>query len=242
MKKSLFLFVLLFNSFVVFANTKIYLGGCNFTECYSSEHDYTKAVGIEKKFGADISIDSSYKYIEENMSVVVNDTYFHIENDLKLKWNVFYIGSCVDYSTRMFKKNMCNYADVCVGLKFDKEVFDWLTVGGDFKFGYTPLNIIGSYDNSNNFVTALKLNVDVLEYVHLYCGVECIETKKESVFFNPLTVKNTIGIKAEYFWNDFGVYGSVDYFCLHPEHGYEYNLTDVNQNRTLMSVGMVKKF
>lgn len=242
MKKSLLLFILLISSVCAFAETKLYIGGGIVSECYSSKQDYKQACGITNKICANVSLDSSYKYIEEKASIILNNTYLHVDNDLKLKWNVFYISSYIDYSTRMFKKEMCKYADICIGLNFNKQVFDWLIVGADFKFGYIPFNTIGDYNNDNNFITALKLNINLKKYVHFYCGVECIETKKESVFFNPLTVKNMIGIKAEYYWNNVGVYGLAEYFCLHPEHSYEYNLTNVNQNRCLISVGVAIKF
>ena len=241
MKKSFFLFILLISSACVFANTKLYVGGCTVSELYSKQSDYTKACGVLNNFGGNLKVDSSYKYIKGTTSVVGNDKYFHIDNELKLKWNIFYIGSFFDYSTRINNDEMCRYIDVCLGLDFSKDIFSWLTVGGDFKIGYSPLNIIGRYNNNDCFITALKLNVDIKEYVHFYCGVECTQIKKDIIIFNPLTIKNMIGLSAEYFWNRFGLFGSIDYYCLHPEHAYEWELTNVNQNRFLMSVGVAIK-
>lgn len=243
MKKSLFLFVLLFCYVSVFADTKIYVGGCTFIEVFSQKEDYTKSTGLSYLLGGNIKMNSSYKYFDNKANFVFNPKYphLHVDNDLKLKWNVFYIGSYFDYTTLISKKEMCKYTDICLGLNFNKDIFSWLTVGGDFKLGYVPLNIIGEYNNSNNFITALKLNINIKEYIHFYCGVECIESKKDYIFFCPLTVKNCIGVNIEYFWNRMGVYASADYYCLHPEHAYQWEMTKLNQNRFVGSVGVALK-
>ena len=242
MKKSLFLFILLICSVCAFADTKAYMGVCKFEEVYSLKKNPTKVQGVFNRYAFYGKVESNYKYIEDTTTLLCHEDYFHVDNKLKLKWNIFYLGCYFDYSTFRFKKEMTNYLDFSIGVQFSKEVFDCITFIGDFNVGYVPLNHIHIFDNSDSILTTLKIGINFKQYIFFYAGVECIENKDISVFFVPLTVKNVIGIRGEYSIKNVGFYASIDYYCLHPEHSYGKNITTVNQNREYISLGMFYRF
>lgn len=261
MKKILTLLITLSLSLFLFAEdewiyAKFYFGTSYLYDLYTIdtkvEDNKNKIYGMDRRFGFNAKMDlklTDYFYDKADFSITEysktrKECYWRIENEFMVKFCCFYLSNTIDFG--LFEQ----YADVSVGVNFSKDLFnDWLTLVGDFKAGYVPLNVIGrphynnSWDNSKCFITALKLEIKIKDYVTLYGAVDCTEIKTPSgIHFIPMTVKNKVGAKVQYFWNHVGIYGSVDYYCMHPEYCFGETVTDSNQNKSNISVGTVMKF
>lgn len=237
MKKIILLLALfIFGTLSAFSETKLYSGVGLCADYSSDPDDTTKAVGFQKKLGFSAKAVVDYKYIYSDTLFTATDSYYHIEDHTYLKYNVFFLGTACDFSSST------KYFDITVGVDYKVNPFNWLEIEGIASVGYVPLNVISVWEENNKVVTKLQINVKVFNIVTLYAGMESLEIPTSNILhFNTHSIKNTIGAKAEYFFDNIGVYASIDYYCKHPEVAYDKAASVANSVKYTASVGAVIK-
>lgn len=219
---------------IAFADTKVYTGYVNYTDNYTRSDDYTKFNSTFYKDGFYARTTFDYDYVTSDTYIVLGNNYWNVTSKNKIKFDGFFIGTDEEIGRNV------TYVDVTVGYEANKDVKDWLNIGFSGAFGYVPLNIVGSFDERNLTVAKLQVNVKLWNIVTFYAGMESLQQIGLPTF-KVYSVKNTIGVKAEYFWNNFGVYGLVDYYCKHPEVFGNEPVSFCNSVKMNASVGVVLK-
>ena len=236
MKKIIFILFGLFVCCSSFADTKIYAGFSNFMDIYHTPNSNKLYEGIKNDFGGNLKLESKYEYFNEKISFVFNNTYYDIQNTTKINYSIFYLCSDFNFGTNT------KYLDFGIGVNFGRYVFDWLKFYCDAKVGYVPINHISSYKDKQVFMSSLELKITMFDFLYFYAGMESTQSYKTLINYYPLHVKNKIGMKFEYFFDNIGVFCSIDYYCKHPEYSYNTKDTETNANKRLGTVGIVFKF
>lgn len=232
------IFLIISSLFIIsssFAETKFFSGFCNFEDIYSISSTNKFCNDFYNSYGTNVRVESMYKYFYQNTSLIFNEKYFDVSNTTKLKYSIFYIGTDFDFGTNI------KYLDIVSGVTFGRYVFDWLKFYCDSKVGFVPINQIGLHDNRNIFLSSLEVRIVLFDFITFYAGLESTQSCINIITWSPFYIKNKIGLKFDYYFGNFGVYGLVDYYCLHPEIPYKMENTDLNGNKRIISLGMTFK-
>lgn len=237
MKKIILLLALfIFGTVSAFSETKLYSGVGLCADRCTSEKDVTKSFGPLGVPGFSARAVMNYEHFYNDILFTTTDSYYFIADHAYLKYNVFFLGTSCEFS------NVTKYLDVTAGLDYKVNPFNWLEIEGIASVGYVPMNVIHVWDEGNKVVTKLQINIKVFNIVTFYAGMESLEIPTESILqFKTHSVKNTIGAKVEYFFDNIGVYASVDYYCKHPEVGDNKAASVANNAKYTASVGVVFK-
>lgn len=194
-----------------------------------------------------------------NTAFNFNSAYLNAESEIKLgnSYRSFYFNAMPRYVVNeniSFVSNISyqyynidsntisvieNNLIINAGLELREALCDFLSFKLSAFVGYVP-----TYSNCFSNLCETKFNIDIgiSKYIEVYFSIESFQSSISFANFNPIFVKNSYGIRTHYDINKVGIFASWDYYCLHPEKAWTYELLNYNRFESYATIGLRYSF
>lgn len=192
------------------------------------------------------ALDFNSAYFNAYSEIKLGDSYrsfyFNAMSHYALNENVSFVSniSYQYYNIDFSKMNITeNDVVINVGLELKETLWDFLNFKLSAFVGYVP-----TYSNCFSNLCETKFNIDVgiSKYIEVYFSIESFQSSISFANFNPIFVKNSYGLRAHYDINNFRIFASWDYYCLHPEKAWTYELLNYNRFESYATIGLRYSF
>lgn len=197
-------------------------------------------------FVSNTALDFNSIYFNADSEIKLGDSYrsfyFNAMPHYALNENVSFVSniSYQYYNIDFSKMNITeNNVIINAGLELKETLWDFLNFKLSAFVGYVP-----TYSNCFSNLCETKFNIDIgiSKYVEAYFSIESFQSSISFANFNPIFVKNSYGIKAHYDMKNFRIFASWDYYCLHPEKAWTYELLNYNRFESYATIGLRYSF
>lgn len=180
---------------------------------------------------SEIKLGNSYRSFYFNVM-----PHYNVNENVSFVSNLSYQYYNIDFS----KMNITeNNVIINAGLELKETLWDFLNFKLSAFVGYVP-----TYSNCFSNLCETKFNIDIgiNKYVEAYFSIESFQSSISFANFNPIFVKNSYGIRAHYDINKVRIFASWDYYCLHPEKAWTYELLNYNRFESYATIGLRYSF